>query len=105
MQTITHGACTFTLQPTRNMTEFYAKLAKCTGKSKRTPVGKCRRTYPVFTLGMSTREYVRAYESQNGHFVFRPGFYGSEDLNTEPCTLYSGADTHETIDEPELACA
>ena len=49
-----------------NRTDIFAHHAKCTGKHK--PVkskGTVKRFYPPFGAGMSTAEYVRAYETLN----------------------------------------
>lgn len=96
MQTLKLSATSvYTLAPTRNVGELQAKLAKCNGKHKRAPIKTCRRSYPQFNAGDSTAEYVHRFwmlnlkESHRGYFA---------ELNTEPCTLYSGEDSFETIE-------
>ena len=121
MQTLTIGRYQAKLSPVRNMGEFQAKLSKCNGKFKRKAiVGGVSRKYPQFSAGDSTADYVAAYSRLNdqyrlidrkettgdhatGYKVERgPSFFAP--LNTEPCTLYSGEDTHETVteDEPDV---
>lgn len=107
MQTLkftdSHGtACRYTLSPTCNAGELQSKLAKCNGKYKPTKIKDERRLYPAFKAGDSTREYVRVFEMLNGSSrgaqLITKGFYEPEELNDDPCTLYSGEDTHETIE-------
>lgn len=100
MQTLRTANAVFTLSPTRNVGELQAKLAKCNGKYKPTKVKADRRHYPVFTPGMSTHEYVTAFVAAQECAMINRGFFA--DLNTEPCTLYSGEDTFETFEECEV---
>ena len=59
------------------------------------------RTYPKFTPGMSTAEYVVAYGAMNKHGVL-PGMA----LNTEPCGLYEGGvGDYAVIEEVEEVAA
>ena len=101
MQTLRTANAVFTLSPTRNVGELQAKLAKCNGKTKPTKIKPGSRKYPMFGGTMSTADYVLAYESANHGANLRNGGYFAE-LNTEPCTLYTGEDTFETIDECEI---
>lgn len=115
MQTLRTATAVFTLSPTRNVGELQAKLAKCNGKYKPTKIKADKRFYPVFVNGMSTADYVAAYHYANT--TLRPyASVGSElyrqqakdavrffaPLNTEPCTLYTGEDSFETIEECEV---
>ena len=97
MQTLRTPSGTYTLAPTRDSGAFVALLAKCTGKHKRSAIKADARAYPKFAPGDSTKEYVRAFEMLNGARNLAPGFYDLEALNCEPCILYTGEDTHETI--------
>lgn len=96
MQTLTIGAYRATLAPTRDVGAFQAKLAKCNGKSRRLPLRDLRTKsgFPVFTPGMSTAEYVKAYSSGDGTQLKA---WEWAQLNDAPCTLYSGEDTCETL--------
>ena len=96
MQTLTIGAYRATLAPTRDVGAFQAKLAKCNGKSRRLPLRDLRTKagFPVFEPGMSTAEYVRLYSSGDGSQLKA---WEWAQLNDAPCTLYSGADTCETL--------
>lgn len=98
MQTLTIGAYRATLAPTRDVGAFQAKLAKCNGKSRRLPLRDLRTKagFPVFTPGMSTAEYVRLYSSGDGSQLKA---WEWAQLNEEPCALYSGEDTCETLPE------
>lgn len=95
MQTLRTANAVFTLSPTRNVGELQAKLAKCNGKYKPTKVKADRRHYPVFTPGMSTHEYVTAFVAAQECAMINRGFFA--DLNTEPCTLYTGEDSFEVV--------
>lgn len=93
---------TYTLSPTRNVGELQAKLAKCNGKYKPTKIKSDKRVYPPFGGNMSTADYVQAFEHANNgtgmsrtRYMKHEGFFA--ELNTEPCTLYSGEDSFETI--------
>jgi len=102
----------YTLSPMRNVGELQATLAKCSGKYKPSKIKGDRRAYPCFYDGMSTAEYVAKYEQLNtgavdrrtwttiGANTINAGFFA--ELNDEPCTLYSGEDSFETIDECEV---
>jgi hypothetical protein len=82
------------------MGEFSAKLAKCNGKYKPTKIKADSRRYPVFYPGQSsTADYVARYHQLNNGGL---GFFAP--LNEDPCTLYSGADTHETIHDEAPDC-
>lgn len=108
MQTLKLSATSvYTLAPTRNVGELQAKLAKCNGKYKPTSIKADKRVYPLFGGTMSTADYVLAYERANNgngrkstRNLKHAGFFA--DLNEEPCTLYTGEDSHETIDECEV---
>lgn len=105
MQTLKLSATSvYTLAPTRNVGELQAKLAKCTGKYKPTKIKADKRHYPLFGGHMSTADYVAAYERANNGTGYKSmrnlkhvGFFA--ELNTEPCTLYSGEDSFEVIEE------
>lgn len=70
-----------------------------------------RRIFPVFIDGMSTAQYVRAYERLNAKFVreemrhwkYEGSFFGTlpyEGLNESPCALYeNGARDFDVIEE------
>lgn len=63
MKTITLGK---TLYKVRDDRDMFAHHAKCTGKHKRVKSkGPERRFYPIFMAGMSTADYVGAYERIN----------------------------------------
>lgn len=102
MQTLKIDRSRYTLSPTRDAGAFAEKLRKCTGKTKLSPIKPERRVYPKFSAGDSTAEYVHRYWVANGFSDDHRKFFAP--LNTEPATLYSGEDTHETIDDFEL-CA
>lgn len=99
MQTLRIGRAVYRLSPTRNVGELQAKFAKCTGKHKPTAIKAERRTYPDFKAGMSTARYVELFwignNLGNARSFFAP-------MNENPCTLYAGEDTHETV-APETA--
>src|SRR5574337_1350882 len=99
MQTLRTANAVFTLSPTRNVGELQAKLSKCNGKTKRTSIrGGVSRNYPTFTNGMSTADYVALFEALNTTLkLIHAGYFAP--LNTEPCTLYSGEDSHEIVAE------
>ena len=102
MQTLKIDRSRYTLSPTRDAGAFAEKLRKCTGKTKLSPIKSDRRVYPKFSAGDSTAEYVHRYWVANGFSDDHRKFFAP--LNTEPATLYSGEDTHETVDDFEL-CA
>jgi hypothetical protein len=93
MQTLRTKHGTYTLSPTRNVGELQVKLSKINGKYKPASIKRDKREYPAFYPGMSTAEYVAQY--QHGGLI-HAGFFAP--LNTEPCALYCGEDTHETIE-------
>lgn len=99
MQTLTisrtGGRSNYTLSPTRNTGELQDKLAKCNGKSRKSAIRDTRTkgNFPKFKAGMSTADYVRLFESWGT--PCKPVEWAQ--LNSEPCTLYSGADTCETL--------
>ena len=113
MQTLKLSATSvYTLAPTRNIGELQAKLAKCTGKHKPSKIKADKRFYPVFVNGMSTADYVAAYHYANstlrpyataGSVLYKQQAKDAAEffapLNTEPCTLYSGEDSFETVAE------
>jgi len=102
MQTLKIDRSRYTLSPTRDAGAFAEKLRKCTGKTKLSPIKSDRRVYPKFSAGDSTAEYVHRYWVANGFSDDHRKFFAP--LNTKPATLYSGEDTHETVDDFEL-CA
>jgi len=66
MDTITIGKTTY--KTTRD--DIFAHHAKCTGKHRRVKSkGAEKRDYPVFMAGMSTADYVRAYEKLNSKIL------------------------------------
>ncbi len=99
MQTLTisrtGGRSNYTLSPTRNTGELQDKFAKCTGKARKMALRDTRTKpdFPKFEAGMSTADYVRLFESWGT--PCKPVEWAQ--LNSEPCTLYSGADTCETL--------
>ncbi len=112
MQTLRTANAVFTLSPTRNVGELQAKLAKCNGKTKRTSIrGGVSRNYPTFTNGMSTADYVALFEALNNDApglswkrrttttrnLIHAGYFAP--LNTNPCTLYTGEDSFELVEE------
>lgn len=116
MQTLKLSATSvYTLAPTRNVGELQSKLAKCNGKHKPTKIKADKRFYPVFVNGMSTADYVAAYHYANstlrhyepaGSVAYKQQVKDASKffafLNTEPCTLYSGEDSFETIEGCEV---
>jgi hypothetical protein len=98
MQTLKIGRSTYKLSPTRNVGELQAKLAKCTGKHKRPTIAKERRSYPQFTPGQSTADYVTAFYGLNSLGSPKQLF---PELNTDPCTLYTGEDSHVIVDDEQ----
>lgn len=101
MQTLKLSATSvYTLAPTRNVGELQAKLAKCTGKYKPTKIKPQTLAYPVFKAGMSTARYVDLFVNANGRRTINAGFFAP--LNPAPCTLYTGEDTHEILDDCEV---
>lgn len=72
------------------------KRAEALKNCHRKPRAKAElRSYPKFTPGMSTAEYVISYGAMNKHGVL-PGM----SLNTEPCALYeNGALDFDVIEE------
>lgn len=100
MQTLRTATAVFTLSPTRNVGELQAKLAKCNGKYKPTKIKPQTLTYQAFTAGMSTARYVQLFVNANGNRTINAGFFAP--LNTEPCTLYTGEDSFETVPECEV---
>lgn len=100
MQTLKLSATSvYTLSPTRNVGELQAKLAKCNGKYKPTKIKSDGRRYPAFAAGMSTAKYVQLYAGMNTGLRHLDYF---APLNTDPCTLYSGENTFETVEECEV---
>ena len=78
MITIKHHTATFTVQPEKAEAyrEALAKLDKGKGpkfkKSTNPKFDSMKRHYPVFTPGMSTREYLRQYATLNAHVHLLP---------------------------------
>ena len=79
MVIIKHHRATFTVKPenAESTREALAKLDK--GKGPKSPRLKgnpkhdsMKRHYPVFTPGMSTREYLRQYATLNAHVHLLP---------------------------------
>lgn len=104
MQTLRTGNSVFTLSPTRNVGELQAKLAKCTGAYKPTKIKADKRNYPQFGGDMSTADYVEAFERMNNgngmrstRYLKHEGYFAP--LNTKPCTLYTGEDSFELVEE------
>jgi hypothetical protein len=96
MQTLLFSATSrYTLAPTRDVGAFRAMLAKCVGKHKRATLRDTRTKsdFPIFNPGMSTAEYVHAY--RGGSVPLKTWQW--EQLNDTPCTLYTGADSHEEL--------
>ena len=98
MQRLTIGRAKFTLTATRNVGELQAKLAKCTGKTKRTKMRDIPRNFPTFRPGDSTAAYVKTFWAINGAGNCAAFF---QPLNSEPCQLYSGDDSHEILTDVE----
>ena len=77
MITITHGKATFTVKPehAEPTRELLALIDKSKGrKGRKLPKDKgqakhdgSKRSYPTFTVGMSTADYVARYAALNGH--------------------------------------
>ena len=120
MQTLRIGSQFYKTSPTRNMGEFTAKLAKCTGKHKKqTPRGGVTRGFPRIGESISTSDYVVWYYTINAEvFYGKSATHSSirddalaffEPLNLEPCAMYDGEDVYENnvIDfpMPELMAA
>lgn len=103
---ITAGASSATLRPTKARIEKHIKLLQ---KQTRAPAMRDLggKVFPAFKPGMSTAEYVRAYEAaQPCDTVYKTGFY--KHLNAEPCTLYEGGaldfvPVHEVCEEEPAA--
>jgi len=115
MQTLRIGKQFYKTSPTRNMGDFMAKLAKCTGKHKRmTPRGGVSRGFPRIGESISTSDYVVWYFTINSEVFYGKSTSHSdirddvlaffEPLNTNPCAMYDGEDVYETnvIDFPEI---
>ena len=80
MITIQHGRARLTIKPehAQEAHDMLAKIDKGKGKPK-LPAPKAnpkhdsrKRHYPVFTPGMSTREYLRQYAMLNAHVHILP---------------------------------
>jgi hypothetical protein len=98
MQTLKIGAASYKLSPMRDIGALRAKLAKCDGKYKPTKIKADTRKYPAFTVGMSTSEYVALFATLNEKCcLIDESFFAT--LNEDPCTLYTGEDTEETIED------
>lgn len=83
---------------TKNLAVRARALKNCHRKQAQKAV---LRSYPKFTPGMSTAEYVVAYGAMNKHGVL-PGMA----LNTEPCGLYEGGvGDYAVIEEVEEVAA
>ena len=101
MQTFKIGTTTFKVKSDR--TNLFELVSKC-HKKPRQKAGKSR-TFPVFSEGMSTSEYVRLYflRNENVFGAYSTDIYDQYVLNKEPCTLYTGED--EYYEESELLAA
>ena len=67
MNTITIGRTTYKLKDTSTI---FADHAKCTGKHRKVkPKADKPRFFPKDGAGMSTADYVRAYESMNSKIM------------------------------------
>lgn len=95
--TVSSGGARITIKPANA-----AKAIKALKNCHRAPRAKAElRTYPKFTPGMSTAEYVVAYGAMNKHGVL-PGMA----LNTEPCGLYEGGvGDYDVVEEVEEVAA
>ena len=102
MQTLRIGRAVFHCLPTRDLGALRERLAKCTGKTKRSAIKPDTPRFPKFLPDDSTEEYVRRYELANSHRCLT-SIYDLAGLNCEPCTLYSGEDTEETLADELLA--
>jgi hypothetical protein len=96
------GNMRLVLAPGRDAGALLAKMAKCNGAHKPAKIAAELRGYPVFAPGMSTADYVASFYGING---ITPAGYLAP-LNAEACTLYSGEDLHELVnDAPGLELA
>jgi hypothetical protein len=80
-----------------NRADIFAHHAKCTSKHK--PVkskGTVKRFYPVYREGMSTADYVQAYEILNKGLIQ----WDWQPLSTAP-TLASGEDAAWEVDHDD----
>ena len=88
MQTITIGKTRYTTK----REDIFAHHAKCTGKHKRVKSkGAEKRVYPIFMAGMSTADYVGAYERINP--VKHLMAWDWDQLRELPCLAPVGADS------------
>ena len=96
MQTITLGKTRYTT----NRADIVAHHAKCTGKHKRVKSkGAEKRVYPIFMVGMSTADYVGAYERINPAKHLLP--WDWDQLRAEPCLEPVGEDSYSEVAENE----
>lgn len=100
MQTLhlsTHSR--YTLAPTRDvgaLRDLFAKIdKKIKGKFSRPAIKSDTRAYPNFHAAMSTAEYVNAYAVLNDCRSLKAWDWAP--MTCDPCTLYTGADTCETL--------
>jgi len=96
MQAVIIGKTTYKT----NRADIFAHHAKCTGKHK--PMkskGTVKRFYPVYIDGMSTADYVAAYETLNKGLIA----WDWQPLSTAP-TLASGEDSAWEVEDaaPDL---
>jgi hypothetical protein len=101
MQTLKIGSTTYKVKPDR--TNLFELVNKC-HKKPRLKTGKAR-TYPQFSQGMSTSEYVRLYFLSNESVfgAYTTAIYDQYVLNDSPCALYTGEDAY--WEEEELLAA
>ena len=92
MQTLKIGSTSYTVKPER--TNLFELVSKC-HKKPRVKTEKAR-SFPQFTQGMSTSEYVRLYFLKNEAVfgAYSTAIYDQYVLNNAPATLYSGEDAY-----------
>ena len=94
MNTITIGKTSYTT----NRDDIFAHHAKCTGKHKRVKSkGAEKRVYPIFMAGMSTADYVGAYETLNSKIMA----WDWLQLRDAPCLAPVGEDSYSEAAENE----
>jgi len=86
MNTITIGKTSYKT----NRDDIFAHHAKCTGKHRRVKSkGAEKRVYPIFMAGMSTADYVGAYERINSKIMA----WDWLQLRDAPCLAPVGEDS------------
>jgi hypothetical protein len=92
MQTLKIGSTTYKVRPER--TNLFELIGKC-HKKPRVKTEKAR-SFPQFTQGMSTSEYVRLYFLKNEAVfgAYSTAIYDQYVLNDAPCALYEGEDAY-----------